>query len=554
MTILPKNDEVLFLPLGGSNEIGMNLNLYGHDQKWLMVDLGISFMDPAMPGVEVTMPDPKFIHEQRNQLLGLVLTHAHEDHIGAVPYLWPQLECPIYATPFTASLLRNKLKEAGLEKKAKITLINPGQKISIGPFEIEIIHITHSIPDSYAVILRTKLGAILHTGDWKFDPGPVVGPVSDEKALQSLSQENVLAVVGDSTNIYTLGHSGSEQELAQSLINITKNFKYRIAFACFASNVARIKTIASIAQKIGRHVVLAGKSLWRINAAARECNYLSDMQEFLPEEEFMKLPRDRVLLICTGSQGEERSALAKIANKTHPRIFLEKDDTVIFSSRIIPGNEIVINKLHNKLVDLGINIITEKDEFVHVSGHPAQEELATMYRYVKPKALIAVHGERHHVMAHAKFALKCQIPHAIAGRNGTIIRITNESIEEDETVIHNKLGLDGTKLIPKESKIFKERHKLLNTGAVFITMIFNQKNDLMAKPLINLPGILIEEENVPLIERITGNLWASLKQLSFDDRQKDIVVKDFTISLIRSMLKDYYGKKPMIYVHLLRMS
>ena len=384
MTDRPGSDELLFLPLGGCGEIGMNLNLYGHDGKWLMIDLGITFGNEMTPGIDVIMPDPGFIVEHRADLLGLVLTHAHEDHIGAVPYLWPRLRCPIYATAFTAAVLRRKLAEANLLGEARITEIPMSGRFGLGPFEIELISITHSIPEPNAVVLRTKLGNILHTGDWKLDPDPVVGPITDEAALRQLGGEGVLAMVCDSTNVLVDGRSGSEAEVRQSMDELIGRYRHRVAVACFASNVARIESVTRAGLAHGRHVGLVGRSLRRMVEAARETGYLGDLPDFVEEEDIGHLPRDRVLMICTGSQGEPRSALARIARDEHPDVGLEPGDAVIFSSRIIPGNEHAIGELHNALIRQGIEVVTEKDHFVHVSGHPARDELAEMYRWVKP--------------------------------------------------------------------------------------------------------------------------------------------------------------------------
>ncbi|MDH5749548.1 MAG: ribonuclease J, partial [Rhodospirillales bacterium] len=374
MTI-DNGENLVFLPLGGAGEIGMNLNLYGFgrpgEERWMMVDLGITFGDGSAPGVDVIMPDPTFIEERRDRLDGLVLTHAHEDHLGAVPYLWDRLKCPIYATPFTVSVLRHKLREAGLEGAAKVTEVPLNGKLSVGPFDLELITLTHSIPEPNAIVIRTPLGTIVHTGDWKLDPDPVVGPIADEAALRRVGEEGVLAIVCDSTNVFSPGTSGSEGDLLESLTALIGRCRGRVAVACFASNVARLETIAKAASANGRDVVLAGRSLERITEAARENGYLSNVPAFLGEDDAGYLPPDKALIICTGSQGEPRAALARIANGEHPRVSLEEGDTVIFSAREIPGNEASIGRLQNRLIRRGIEIVTPGDHFVHVSGHPA---------------------------------------------------------------------------------------------------------------------------------------------------------------------------------------
>ena len=372
-------NALYFVPLGGAGEIGMNLNVYGYQGDWLIIDCGVTFGDDSQPGLEVVMPDPGFIVERRDRLLGIVATHAHEDHIGAIPYLWRQLRCPIWATPFTASFLRAKLAETGFADQVKIHVVPLSGRFTIGPFDLELITLTHSIPEPNAVALRTPVGTVLHTGDWKFDPDPLIGPTADEAALRRLGDEGVLALVGDSTNALRPGTSGSEAELRRSLIDLIGRYDARVAVACFASNVARLETIARAAAAHGREIALVGRSLWRIDKAARENGYLTDLPRFLTEDEAGYIPRDRILMICTGSQGEPRAALSRIARDDHPHVVLETGDVVIFSSRIIPGNEKSINRLQNALVRLGVEIITEEDHFVHVSGHPARDEWDTFY-------------------------------------------------------------------------------------------------------------------------------------------------------------------------------
>ncbi|HYD30156.1 MAG TPA: ribonuclease J, partial [Azospirillaceae bacterium] len=404
---------IYFLPLGGAGEIGMNLNLYGHAGKWLMIDLGISFGDETMPGVDVIMPDPTFIRDRREDLAGLVLTHAHEDHLGAVQYLWPHLECPIYATPFTAAVLRAKLHERGLAGRIEIHEIPLSGRFQVGPFEVELVTVTHSIPEPNVVVIRTAAGTVVHSGDWKLDPDPVVGLTTDEKRLAEIGEEDVLALVCDSTNALVPGHSGSEAAVRDSFMQLFGRFSNRIAVTCFATNVARLESIAKAAAANERHVALVGRSLWRINEAARSNGYLKDVPLFLSEHDAGYLPRDKVVLICTGSQGEPRSALARIAGDDHPEVTLETGDTVIFSSREIPGNERAIARVQNLLVRLGVEVVTADQEFVHVSGHPARDELVSMYQWVRPQLAVPVHGEERHLNEHARIARECQVPDVV---------------------------------------------------------------------------------------------------------------------------------------------
>ncbi|MDF2763106.1 MAG: putative metallo-beta-lactamase [Rhodospirillales bacterium] len=419
----PGSDELLFLPLGGAGEIGMNLNLYGHAGKWLMVDLGVTFGDEATPGIEVIMPDPRFIEERREDLVGIVLTHAHEDHLGAVPYLWERFGCPVWATPFTAAVLRRKLHETGLAGRVPILEVPLSGRFQAGPFEIELVTLTHSIPEPNALVIRTGAGTVLHSGDWKFDPEPLVGAPSDIDALRRLGEQNILALVCDSTNALVAGHSGSEAAVREELIRLFGRFNNRIAVACFASNVARLESVVHAALAHDRHVALVGRSMRRIVEAAQETGYLTGLPPFVSEHDAGYLPREKVALLCTGSQGEPRSALARIARNDHPQVTLEPGDAVIFSSRVIPGNEKAIGALQNDLARLDVEIVTAEDEPVHVSGHPAREELARMYQLVRPRIAIPVHGERRHLEAHARLAEECQVPLAIAAENGRMIRL-----------------------------------------------------------------------------------------------------------------------------------
>ena len=433
-----RGEELLFVPLGGAGEIGMNLNLYGlgrpGEEAWLMVDLGITFGDGTTPGVDVILPDPAFITDRRDRLAGLVLTHAHEDHLGAVPYLWPRLRCPIYATPFTAAVLRRKLSEADLERAVPITEVPLGGRFQVGPFEIELITLTHSIPEPNAVAIRTPLGTVLHTGDWKFDPDPVIGPTADEAALSRLGDDGVLALVGDSTNALVPGTAGSEGDLLETLTEIIKGGPARVAVACFASNLARLETIAAAAAANDRDVVLAGRSLRRIEAAARETGYLTDVRPFVDEANAGFIPKDKVVIICTGSQGEPRAALSRIAAGNHPNVTLETGDRIIFSSRVIPGNEVSVGHLQNRLAQIGVEIITWKDAPVHVSGHPARDELARMYALTRPRVAVPVHGEARHLIEHARLARACQVPHAIVAENGTVVRLAPGEAAAVDTV------------------------------------------------------------------------------------------------------------------------
>src|SRR5215813_3035347 len=479
---------LFFLSLGGAGEIGMNLNLYGYAGDWLILDCGVTFGDDSQPGLEVVMPDPAFIVERRDRLLGIVATHAHEDHIGAIPYLWNQLRCPVWATPFTASLLRAKLVEAGLANKVRINVVPMSSRFSVGPFDLELITLTHSIPEPNAVALRTPVGTVLHTGDWKLDPDPLIGPTADEAALNRLGDEGVLALIGDSTNALRPGVSGSEAELRRSLTDLIGRYDARIAVACFASNVARLETIAHAAAAHGREVALVGRSLWRIDKAARENGYLRDLPRFLTEDEAGFIPRDRIVLICTGSQGEPRSALSRIARDDHPHVVLETGDVVIFSSRIIPGNEKSINRLQNALVRLGLEIVTEEDHFVHVSGHPARDELVRMYQMVRPRIAVPVHGEARHLIAHAELAGECQVQQPLVIQNGDMVRLAPSGASVVDEVPVGRLASDGKGLLPLEGTALKDRRRVTFNGTAVASLVVNRPGQLLSPPTISMLG------------------------------------------------------------------
>jgi ribonuclease J len=550
----PGANELLFLPLGGCGEIGMNLNLYGHDGKWLMIDLGITFGTEATPGIDIIMPDPGFIVEHREDLLGLVLTHAHEDHLGAVPYLWPRLRCPIYATPFTAAVLRRKLAEANLLEEARITEIPLSGRFSLGPFEIELITITHSIPEPNAVVVRTAVGNVLHTGDWKLDPDPVVGPLTDEAALRRLGEEGVLAMVCDSTNVLVDGSSGSEAEVRQSMDGLIGRFRHRVAVACFASNVARIESVTRAALAHDRHVGLVGRSLRRMVEAARETGYLADLPDFVDEADIGHLPRERVLMICTGSQGEPRSALSRIVRDEHPDVILEPGDATIFSSRIIPGNEHDIGELHNALLRRGVEVVTEKDHFVHVSGHPARDDLAEMYRWVKPAIAVPVHGELRHLRAHVALAESCQVRQSVLAENGSIVRLAPGRAEVIGHVPSGRLGLDGTRLTAMGGPALKSRQRMAYNGAAVATIVLDGTGRLQGEPLLTVHGVADEgeDESTARAEAVAAARQA-LAGLAAAKRSDDHLVKEVVRIAIRRSLNARHGKKPLTDVHLVRL-
>jgi len=546
---VPDADTLFFLPLGGSDEIGMNLNLYGHAGSWLMVDLGITFPEEgSLPGIEVLMPDPAFIVERKRDLLALVLTHGHEDHIGAVPYLWSRLECPIYATPFTAHLVRGKLREAGLLERAKVTEIPLTGRFTVGPFDIELITLTHSIPEPNALVLRTPLGTVLHTGDWKLDPEPLVGDDYDDEALRALSDEGVLALVGDSTNAMVEGDSGSEADVRANLIEVVGDCRGMVAIACFATNVARMESAMVAARENGRRVCLVGRSMKKIFEAATTTGYIRDLPAMIDEEDVGYLPPEEVLLLATGSQGEPRAALARLARGEHRQIALGKGDTVIFSSRVIPGNERPIERLQEGLRRLGCKVLTDHDAEIHVSGHPARDELTQMYQWVRPRVAVPVHGEAKHLRAHAALAADCQVPETIVGGNGALVRLAPGPAEIVDWIDTRRLALDGSRLVAADAESLRLRNKIGNFGMVAVTLVVDAKGELLSDPQVSLQGLPLGPEDFDAldeVERAIGGLAA--RQRRDDERLSEAV----RLGLRRAVFS-LCGKKPIVTVHLVR--
>ena len=548
--VLNRPEELVFLPLGGAGEIGMNLNLYGYAGRWLMIDCGISFADETMPGIEVIMADPGFIAERRRDLAGIVLTHAHEDHLGAIQYLWPRFKCTVYATPFTAAVLRAKLAEADFAEEVPIVEVPMSGRFSIGPFELELVTLTHSIPEPNAVVLRTPVGTVLHTGDWKLDPDPVVGPTADEAALTRLGSEGVLAMICDSTNALRPGEAGSEAAVGRSLIELVGKCRNRVAVACFATNVARLTSIAAAAAANDRQVALVGRSLWRIEKAARETGYLRDVPRFLTDEEGAYLPRDKVLYICTGSQGEPRSALSRIADDDHPHVVLEEGDAVIFSSRIIPGNERPIGRLHNKLITAGIELLTEEDHFVHVSGHPAQGELTRMYQMVRPTVAVPVHGELRHMMAQAKLAEECQTPQVVLAQNGDMVRLGPLPAAVIGQVPVGRLALDGKSLVSLGSEAWKSRRRITFNGVAVATVVLDEAGELLAEPRVTLQGL--GDPDAEMLQQLGAEVGRAVFALTRRERHDDAAVTEAARLAVRRALKARTGKRPVTDVHVVR--
>jgi ribonuclease J len=545
--------DLAFLPLGGTGEIGMNLNLYrwreGGQEKWLAIDCGIGFGGSELPEVEVMMADPGFIADRRDKLVGLVITHAHEDHIGAVALLWPQLQCSVYATPFAAAVLRRKLGEAGLTNQVKLHVIPTGGSIDLKPFALRFIRLAHSIPEAQALVIETPAGIVLHTGDWKLDPHPLIGPPTDEAALAALGAKGVLAMVCDSTNAMVEGHSGSELDVRTSLSALIRDLTGRVAVTCFASNVARMESIALAAQDAGRSVALVGRSLKNMDAAARECGYLKSLPPFLLEDDIDDVSDDNILIIVTGSQGEARSALSRIARDDHPRVSLGEGDTVIFSSRMIPGNERAIGNVQDQLVRAGVRLMTDDDHLVHVSGHPARDELRRMYRLVKPRYAVPVHGEWRHLTAHAELAREAG-SEAFMMEDGDILSLFPGRPAIIDSAPVGRLVLDGSRLVPLKGEVMSARRRMLFNGIVIASLAVDQSGRLLGRPKVSAPGLLDPEEAET--DRVADDFAGTLRSLPVDLRRDDVALADAARAALRRTLGRRLGKRPMVDVHLIR--
>lgn len=544
--------ELVFLPLGGSGEIGMNMNLYGlgpaHDRKWLIIDCGVMFGDHRTPGIDVICPDIEYIMGYKDDVVGLVLTHGHEDHIGAVALLAPLIGCPIYATPFTAALIRRKYEERGESMKA-LTIIEMSSSLQLGPFNLELVTLTHSIPEPSGVIMRTEHGTVLHTGDWKIDTDPTLGPKTDSAKLTALGEDGLLAMVCDSTNVFSRGISGSETMVRENLKRVIAEQTGRVAVTTFASNVARVVSICQAAASVDRSVCLLGRSMLKLVDAAREASILPDGMTFVSPEEAGFIPREHVLYLCTGSQGESRAALARIARNDHRDLVLTKGDTVIFSSKIIPGNERDIYNLQNELVNLGIKIITEKDEDIHVSGHPCRDELQQMYEWAKPKMAIPVHGEARHLEEHAKFAKQLGTEQTLAPRNGDMIRIAPGPLKRIDEVPAGRMTVDGDLLLPDNSLPMRERKKLNWAGACVASIVFNKNSTLACPPEIALFGTLQEgQDGEDMGDEVAEEITLSIKEMAAKSRLDDDAVSRVVKRAVRDVMTDLWGKRPVINV------
>ncbi len=549
------DDALCFLPLGGVDEIGMNLYLYRADGRWLMVDCGVNFGDETTPGVEVILPDPAFIEEHRDDLVGLVLTHGHEDHLGAIPHLWARLGCPVYASPFTATYLRLKLAETDLAGRVPIVEVPSPGTIELGPFAIEFVPVTHSIPEANLLVIRTRHGTVVHTGDWKLDPAPLVGAPTDGERLRRLGQEGVDALICDSTNVFEPGRSGSETAVRETLTGLIAEQRGRVAVTCFATNVARLRAIAQAAVANGRHAALIGRSMWRVHEAARLTGHLDGLSEaFVTERDAGFLPRDRVVLIVTGSQGEPRSALARIAADEHPQIVLERGDTVIFSAREIPGNEKAVSRVQNALVRRGITLITPALEpGIHVSGHPARDELVQMYQWLRPRLAVPMHGEPMHLQEHARLAERCQVPQTLVPQNGALIRLAPGRAEVLDHVPTGRLARDGRRVIALGGGVLRARQRMIHNGAAVVTLVLDARGRLAADPVVSLLGLAEVEDLEQVQDSVADQVRTAVENLDRTRRADEDAVREAARITLRRALKSWHGKRPLTEVQLIRL-
>jgi len=550
-------EEFIFCPLGGSGEIGMNMNLFAYgdksNRKWIIVDIGVTFADDTIPGIDLIYPDPGFIVDKKDDLLGLVLTHAHEDHIGAIAHIWPKLLCDIYATPFTSVLIQEKFKEKKIDIGNKLKIVELNGNVKLGPFKIEFVTLTHSILEPNGLSIKTPSGTVLHTGDWKCDPNPLIGKTINEKKLKEIGDQGVLAMICDSTNVFSPGRAGSESDVRKSLLKIINNKQKRVIVTSFASNVARMESIFYCAEKTGRKISLVGRSMHRIYKAAKKCGYLKDLLEPIEARDAKKVSRGKILYLCTGSQGEPHGAMMRIINYIHPDVLLESGDTVIFSSKIIPGNEKKLYKLHNQLVKNGIEVVSEENEFVHVSGHPNRDDLKDMYNWIKPRSVIPVHGEHRHMNEHINFAKEMQVPYPVQVENGDIVQLhPGERPKVIDKAPVGRMFVDGNVSVGEESQSIKERRNISFNGFLEITIIIGGDGSMIKKPIISFKGIPNNEENSDFVFELEDKIRSICKTYSLNNsKQEQNLIEALRINC-RKTIKEKTGKRPYTNVNLVR--
>ena len=542
----PYDNQLIFVPLGGSNEIGMNLNLYRYQGKWLMIDFGIGFANDYLPGVDVIVPDTRFLEEYvGDDLLGLVLTHAHEDHLGALPYLWDVIDCPVFATPFTANVLRHKMRGDGLQDKLDIREIEQGGELVLEPFTLDLIDLTHSIPEMQAIAIKTDAGTLMHTGDWKLDHDPLVGPATDKKALTNHGDDGVLAIICDSTNVFVQGVSGSESKVREELTQAITKCKQRVVVTTFASNLARLETIIKAGAAAGRKIVMAGRSFDRIISSAKDSGYLQDCPELFPDTEAMKIPREECMIICTGCQGEPRAALTRMARSDHPKIRLASGDTVIFSSRDIPGNESRIGYVQNLLVRMQAEVVTAGRNDIHVSGHPARDELREMYQMVQPKIAVPVHGEARHLHEHAKLARELGVKETVEASNGAVILLKEGEASQIGVVESGYIAVDGHTLTATDSYIFNQRRRMRDDGIIFIALAM-EDGRVVDTPAIQAPGCLDAKMDADILKEIERAVEKAAEERSKRPLEQRVR------TAVRKIIKAELGKRPLIEISLLK--
>ena len=549
-------EELIFCPLGGSGEIGMNMNLYAYgkedDQKWIIVDMGVTFADDTIPGVDLIMPDPGFIIDKKDDLLGIVLTHAHEDHIGAVAHIWPELKCKLYATPFTAALLTEKFKEKKIDISSFLKIVPLNSQIKLGAFEIDFVTLTHSILEPNGLSIKTPLGTILHTGDWKIDPNPLIGNKIDEEKLKKIGSSGVSAMICDSTNIFSPGRAGSESDVRDSLLRIMEVKTKRILVTSFASNVARMESIFYCAKKTGRSICLVGRSMHRIYKVARKCGYLKGLIEPLEPRDAKKVSKNKILYLATGSQGEPMGAMNRIVNGSHPDVFLEEGDCVIFSSKIIPGNEKKLYNLQNQIVKNNIEIISEENAFVHVSGHPNRDDLKDMYTWVKPKSIIPVHGEHRHMQEHVSFAKEMQLPKPLLIENGDIIKLLpGDAPQIIDKAPSGRVYLDGSINVETDSQSIKDRKNLSINGYLEITLLVSN-NGKIKKPIISFRGIPENQNNEPFIFDMEDEIFNICRTFSIESKNQQKNLIETIKQNCRRIVREKTGKKPFTNINIAR--
>ncbi len=541
----PKN-ELLFLALGGSGEIGMNVNLYGCQGKWLMVDCGITFADAGYPGVELILPDLQFIEERLDDLLGIVLTHGHEDHIGALPYLADDLGVPLYATAFTAGLIAGKLEEEGISGRVPLNIIKADESFALGPFTMRYVPLAHSIPEGNALVIDTPHGRVFHTGDWKLDDEPIIGLPASAETLTAIGDAGVLALVCDSTNVFNNEASGSEGGVRAGLMEVVSAARGRVLVTTFASNAARLKTLGDVARATGRALCVAGRSLDRILKVAKATGYMKDFPELVDVDAAMRLPRDKVMIVATGGQGEERAALARIAFGSH-QLSLDAGDTVVFSSKQIPGNEIAIGRIQNALAAKGIMMITDRQAHVHVSGHPGRPELAAMYGWIRPELLVPVHGEMRHLMEQARFGLAQGLPQALVQSNGDIVRLAPGRPEKIGHAAVGRLVLDGDVILPADGTTMNERRKVSVNGQISVAVAIGKGGAMIGRPQVRLQGVPVEEDRDPFVDEAIEAAAAAIREGGRDPERRREQVR----LAVRRVAARWTGKKPIVDVLLI---